>query len=65
MTLRTVAMWLIVIGGLNWLLVAFGFNVIEAIFQPESALTKLVYILVGLSALYALSDMLGLLGKKH
>lgn len=64
MTLKSLAMWLIVIGGLNWLLVAFGFNVVEAIFQPGSALTKLVYILVGLSALYALFDMLGMMGKK-
>ena len=47
---------LLIIGGLNWLLVAFGINVVEAIFGPVavSILTKLVYILVGLAAIYML-----------
>ncbi len=47
---------LLIIGGLNWLLVAFGINVVEAIFGPvaTSILTKLVYILVGLAAIYML-----------
>ncbi len=47
---------LLIIGGLNWLLVAFGVNVIEAIFGPvaTSILTRLVYILVGLAAIYML-----------
>ncbi len=47
---------LLIIGGLNWLLVAFGINVVEAIFGPVavSILTKLVYIIVGLAAIYML-----------
>lgn len=47
---------LLIIGGLNWLLVAFGINVVEAIFGAVavSILTKLVYILVGLAAIYML-----------
>jgi len=46
----------LIIGGLNWLLVAFGVNVIDAIFgiPATSILTKLIYILVGLSAIYML-----------
>jgi hypothetical protein len=44
---------LLVIGGLNWLLVGlFSFNLVEAIFGASSALTSLIYILVGLSAIY-------------
>jgi len=50
-----VAFILLVVGGLNWLLVgAFDMNVVEMIFTPGSTLTKVVYILVGLSALYEL-----------
>jgi uncharacterized membrane protein YuzA (DUF378 family) len=47
---------LLIIGGLNWLLVAFGINVVEAIFGPVSTsiLTKLIYIVVGLAAIYML-----------
>ncbi|BAI60648.1 conserved hypothetical protein [Methanocella paludicola SANAE] len=47
---------LLIIGGLNWLLVAFGINIVEAIFGAvaTSILTKLIYILVGLAAIYML-----------
>ena len=42
---------LLVIGGLNWLLVgAFDFNLVTTIFG-EGAITNVVYVLVGLSAL--------------
>jgi uncharacterized membrane protein YuzA (DUF378 family) len=51
-----IAAILLIIGGLNWLLVAFGINVVEAIFGPVSTsiLTKLIYIVVGLAAIYML-----------
>ncbi|CAJ35537.1 DUF378 domain-containing protein [Methanocella arvoryzae] len=54
--LTIIAMILTIIGGINWLLVAFGFNLVEAIFGPAatSILTKLIYILVGISAIYLL-----------
>jgi uncharacterized membrane protein YuzA (DUF378 family) len=47
---------LLIIGGLNWLLVAFGVNIVEAIFgaAATSILTRLIYILVGLAAIYML-----------
>ncbi len=48
------ALLLIVIGGLNWGLVGlFGFNLVAAIFGPMSILSRVVYVLVGLSAIYA------------
>ncbi len=52
--LTIIALVLAIIGGINWLLVAFGFNLVEAIFGPvaTSVLTKLIYILVGLAAIY-------------
>ena len=50
-----VAFILLVVGGVNWLLVgAFEINVVELILGSMPALVKIVYILVGLSALYEL-----------
>lgn len=44
---------LLVVGGLNWGLVgAFGFDLVAAIFGEMSALSRLVYVVVGLSALH-------------
>ena len=45
------ALVLVIIGGLNWGLVAFGWNLVEAIFGIGT-LTTIVYGLVGLSAVY-------------
>ena len=48
------AIILIVIGGLNWGLVGlFGFDLVAAIFGPMSILSRIVYILVGIAAVYA------------
>jgi hypothetical protein len=44
---------LLVIGGLNWGLVGlFSFDLVKTIFGDMTALSRLVYILVGLSAVY-------------
>jgi uncharacterized membrane protein YuzA (DUF378 family) len=44
---------LLIVGGLNWLLVgAFDFDLVAAIFGDMSPLSRIVYVLVGLSALY-------------
>jgi len=44
---------LVVVGGLNWLLVGlFSWNLVSYIFGDMSALSKVVYDLVGLAALY-------------
>ncbi len=52
--LHMVAFILLIVGGLNWLLVgAFQTNVVEMIFGTGT-LATVVYILVGLSALYEL-----------
>tara|TARA_B110000014_G_C20114812_1_gene588416 strand:+ start:1748 stop:1969 length:222 start_codon:yes stop_codon:yes gene_type:complete len=54
---------LLVVGGLNWGLVgAFNFDLVATIFGKMSALSKVVYILVGLSALY---QGLGIKGIKE
>lgn len=49
-----IAFVLIIIGGLNWGLVgAFNYNLVDALFGVRSMISIIVYILVGLSALYA------------
>ena len=51
-SIRTIALILVIIGGLNWGLVGFfGYDLVAAIFGEMSTLSKIVYDLVGLSAL--------------
>lgn len=51
--LNSVALALMVIGGINWGLVGlFDFNLVSAIFGIDSWFTNLIYILVGLASLY-------------
>ena len=52
--LHMITFLLLVVGGINWLLVgAFDLNLVTTIFG-DGTLTTVVYILVGLSALYEL-----------
>ncbi|HVK63174.1 MAG TPA: DUF378 domain-containing protein [Polyangium sp.] len=47
------AMILVVVGALNWALVGlFQWNLVSALFGVNSALTRIVYVLVGLAGLY-------------
>lgn len=44
---------LVIIGGLNWALIGlFSFDLVASIFGDMSAVSRVVYVLVGLSALY-------------
>jgi uncharacterized protein len=50
-----IAMVLLIVGGLNWGLIGlFNFDLVAAIFGEMTAISRLVYALVGLSALYAI-----------
>ena len=52
-SLHVIAFILLVIGGLNWLLVgAFSFNLVDTIFGVSSVVSSIIYVLVGLSAIY-------------
>ena len=52
---NTVTLVLLIVGGLNWGLVGlFGFDLVAAIFGEMSALSRVVYTLVGASALWQL-----------
>ncbi len=46
-----VAFILLVVGGLNWGLVAVGYNLVDMLLGAGSTLANIVYGLVGLSAL--------------
>jgi uncharacterized protein len=52
-TIKIIAIILVIIGGLNWGLVGVAnFDLVAAIFGAMSVISKIVYILVGLSAVY-------------
>jgi uncharacterized membrane protein YuzA (DUF378 family) len=52
-TMHMIAFLLLVVGGLNWGLWAlFGFNLVSVLLGSWPMVEKLVYILVGVSAVY-------------
>ncbi len=51
--IELIALILVVIGGLNWGLVGvFNFDLVASIFGAMSGISRVVYTLVGLSAVY-------------
>ena len=54
---------LLVVGGLNWGLVGlFNLDVVATIFGGTAALgSKVVYILIGIAAIYKLAKMVGIM----
>ncbi len=59
-TINIITLLLIIVGGINWLLVGlFEFDLVAAIFGgQDAALSRIVYILVGLSALWQIGPWL-------
>lgn len=58
--LNKITLLLLIVGGLNWGLVGlFEFDLVAAIFGEMSPLSRLVYALVGLSALWQLVPLFG------
>lgn len=59
-----IAIILLIIGGLNWGLVGiFSWDLVAAIFGDMSVVSRIIYILVGLSGIYILFS-LGKLARK-
>jgi uncharacterized membrane protein YuzA (DUF378 family) len=57
---NTVTLALLIIGGVNWGLVGvLGFDLVAALFGEMSPLSRIVYSLVGLSALWQLVPLFG------
>lgn len=51
----TIALVLIIIGAINWGLVGiFNFNLVDVIFDSMSVISRIIYILVGISGLWAI-----------
>ncbi|MFC3076647.1 DUF378 domain-containing protein [Phenylobacterium terrae] len=51
--INLITLMLVIVGGVNWGLVGlFEFDLVAALFGEGSALSRTVYTLVGLSALY-------------
>jgi uncharacterized protein len=52
-----IAKILVIVGGLNWGLYAFGYNLVSLVFGSIPMLETIVYVLVAISALYMLYDL--------
>jgi uncharacterized membrane protein YuzA (DUF378 family) len=52
-TIGGISTLLLMVGGLNWGLVALGFNLVESIAGVGTVVTKVIYGAVGLSAIYS------------
>lgn len=51
----TIALILVIIGAINWGLIGiFNFNLVDAIFGVMSIVSRIIYILVGISGLWAI-----------
>jgi len=56
---------LVIVGGLNWGLVGlFNFDLVAVILGSGSVLSRAVYILVGISALWQMIPLAGAFGRR-
>ena len=54
--INSVALTLVIVGALNWLLVGlFKFNLVDSIFGSLSALSRIVYTLVGIAGIWCIA----------
>jgi uncharacterized protein len=64
-TIQRIALILTIIGAINWGLIGFfGFNLVAAIFGDDTALSRIIYSLVGLAGLINLG-LLFVPGERH
>lgn len=57
--LDTIALILIIVGGINWGLIGFfQYNLVGSLFGDFSALTRIIYALVGIASLYSISFLI-------
>lgn len=55
----TIALLLVIIGAINWGLIGiFNFNLVDTIFGVMSALSRIIYTLVGISGIWCLKFLL-------
>ena len=59
-----IALILNIIGGINWGLVGlFDYNLVDSLFGEGSVIAKVIYVLVGISALFAITTVVKLAKK--
>jgi uncharacterized membrane protein YuzA (DUF378 family) len=64
--LNVTTLILVIVGGLNWGLVgAFDFDLVATLFGEGSALSRIVYVLVGLSALWQFIPLISAFGANE
>jgi uncharacterized membrane protein YuzA (DUF378 family) len=64
--LNKATLLLLIVGGLNWGLVGLaGFDLVAALFGDMSPLSRIVYALVGLSALWQIFPLFGGQGARN
>jgi uncharacterized membrane protein YuzA (DUF378 family) len=62
--LNILTLILLIVGGLNWGLVGlFNFDLVAAVFGPGSLLSRVVYIVVGVSAVWQAIRLAGVFGN--
>ena len=62
--LNLITLVLVIIGGLNWGLVGLlSFDLVAALFGAGSILSRAVYVVVGLSAVWQLIQLINALGS--
>ncbi|KOF56216.1 MULTISPECIES: DUF378 domain-containing protein [Clostridium] len=55
-TLDIIALLLVIIGSVNWGLIGFfNFDLVAALFGTMTSLTRVIYAIVGIAGLYAIS----------
>lgn len=55
-TLDIIALLLVIIGSVNWGLIGFfNFDLVAALFGTMSSVTRVIYAIVGIAGLYAIS----------
>ncbi|MES2674784.1 MAG: DUF378 domain-containing protein [Pseudomonadota bacterium] len=64
-TIGWIALILLIVGGVNWGLVGlFRFDFVAALFGEMTGLSRIIYVLVGLAALYSIFTASRFSGKK-
>lgn len=57
-TIQKIALFITIVGALNWGFIGFfDFNLVESLFTAGSAITKIIYALVGLCGLINLGSL--------
>ena len=54
--LNYIVLTLVIVGALNWLLIGlFEFNLVDSLFGESSVLSRIVYVLVGISGIWSIA----------